>query len=89
MHRTQLLLPRDLHQRAAEAAKARHTSLGGLVREALADYLARSGTVRPSAQAVAEVLLAEPYMDPEPDAALSVDIDHHLYGSPRRSKQRR
>ncbi len=87
MHRTQLLLPRDLHRRAAEAARARHVSLGGLVREALAEYLARSGTARPSAQAVADVLLAEPFMNREPDSQLSVDIDHYLYGSPRRSKQ--
>ena len=35
MHRTQLLLPPDLHRRAAQAAKARRMSLGHLVREAL------------------------------------------------------
>jgi hypothetical protein len=89
MHRTQLLLPRDLHRRAAEAAKARRMSLGNLVREALAEYLARSGSVRPSAEAVERVLLSDPFIDPDPDPALSIDVDHYLYGAPRRSKRRR
>src|ERR1041384_1805678 len=43
MHRTQLLLPRDLHRRAADAARARRMSLGNLVRAALAAYPARAG----------------------------------------------
>jgi hypothetical protein len=89
MHRTQLLLPRELHRRAAEAARARRMSLGHLVREALADYLARSGGVEPTAEAVEEILLGEPFDDPEPDPGLSVDVDHYLYGSPRRSRRRR
>ena len=89
MHRTQLLLPRDLHRRAAEAARARRTSLGNLVREALNEYLARTGGVEPSAEAVDEVLLSEPFDDPEPDPKLSIDADHYLYGAPRRSRRRR
>jgi hypothetical protein len=35
------------------------------------------------------VLLAEPFVDPAPDPALSVDVDHHLYGAARRSRKRR
>jgi hypothetical protein len=89
MHRTQLLLPRDLHRRATEAARARRTSLGNLVREALAEYLARTGGVEPSREAVDEILLAAPYDDPAPDPRLSVDADHYLYGAPRRSRRRR
>ena len=89
MHRTQLLLPRDLHRRAAQAAQARRMSLGNLVREALSEYLARSGGVEPSADAVEEVLLAEPFDDPKPDPRLSIDVDHYLYGAPRRSRRRR
>ncbi|MBI2017241.1 MAG: hypothetical protein HYS77_17160 [Candidatus Rokubacteria bacterium] len=89
MHRTQLLLPRDLHRRAAEAASARRMSLGGLVREALGDYLARSGSVQPSAEAIDEVLLAEPFDDPDPDPELSSNVDHYLYGAPRRPRRRR
>lgn len=89
MHRTQLLLPRDLHRRAAEVARSRQTSLGNLVREALSEYLARTGGVEPSAEAVDEILLAEPFDDPEPDTRLSTDIDHYLYGAPRRSRRRR
>ena len=89
MHRTQLLLPRDLHRRAAEAASARLMSLGGLVREALGDYLARSGSVQPSAEAIDEVLLAEPFDDPDPDPELSSNVDHYLYGAPRRPRRRR
>jgi hypothetical protein len=89
MHRTQLLLPRDLHRRATEVARARRTSLGNLVREALTEYLARTGGVEPSAEAVDEILLGEPFDDPQPDARLSVDVDHYLYGAPRRVRRRR
>jgi len=39
-------------------------SLGNLVREALGEYLARSGGVQPSTDAIDEVLLAEPFDDP-------------------------
>lgn len=89
MHRTQLLLPADLHRRAAEAARARRTSLGHLVREALAEYLARSGGVEPTGEAVEEILLGEPFEDPRPEPRLSSDVDHYLYGTPRRSRRRR
>lgn len=89
MHRTQLLLPRELHQRAAEAARARRVSLGSLVRDALVDYLARTGDGRPSDAALDDLLLARPYDDPTPDASLSLDADHYLYGTPRRSRRRR
>src|SRR5262249_56908807 len=84
MHRTQLLLPAHLHRRAAEAARARGMSLGHLVREALGDYLARSGSVEPGADAVDEILLGPPFDDPDPDPALSTDVDHYLYGAPRK-----
>jgi hypothetical protein len=89
MHRTQLLIPRELHRRAAEAARARRMSLGSLVRDALTDYLVRTGDGCPSDEAVDEILLAEPYDDPTPDASLSLDADHYLYGAPRRSRKRR
>lgn len=89
MQRTQLLLPADLHRRAAEAARARRMSLGNLVREALREYLARPGGAEPSAEAVDQVLLAEPFEDPDPDPELSTDVDHYLYGAPRRSRRRR
>jgi hypothetical protein len=89
MRRTQLLLPPDLHRRAADAARARRLSLGSLVREALADYLARTGTAQPLPDAVREVLLVEAFDDPSPDPGLSVDVDAYLYGAPRRSGRRR
>jgi hypothetical protein len=89
MHRTQLLLPPDLHRRAARAARARRISLGNLVREALAEYPARLGGAQPPPGAIKEVLLAKPFDDSTPDPTLSVDVDHYLYGVPRRSKRRR
>jgi len=89
MRRTQLLLPPDLHRRAAEAARARSLSLGSLVREALAEYLSRTGTAQPTPEAVRKVLLAEPFEDPDPDPNLSVDVDFYLYGVSRRSGHRR
>ena len=88
MHRTQLLLPRDLHRRAADAARARQTSLGNLVREALSEYLARTGGVEPAVEAVEEILLGKPFDDPEPDPRLSADVDHYLYGAPRRARRK-
>jgi hypothetical protein len=87
MHRTQLLLPPDLHRRAASLARARGTSLGNLVREALGEYLARVGGVQPSPDAVDEVLLAPPFEDPDPDPELSLNVDHYLYGAPRRTRR--
>ena len=64
-------------------------SLGNLVREALSEYLARAGGVEPAADSVEEVLLQKPFDDPKPDPQLSIDVDHYLYGSPRRSRRRR
>ncbi len=89
MHRTQLLLPPELHRRAAAVARARRMSLGHLVREALGEYLARAGDVQPFPEAVEEVLLSEPFDDPDPDPQLSKDVDHYLYGAPRRSRRRK
>ena len=87
MRRTQILLPEDVHRRATEAARARGTSLGALVREALEERLARAGA---SADPIEELLLADPFdADPHPDPHLSVDVDHHLYGAPRRGKRSR
>jgi hypothetical protein len=64
-------------------------SLGSFVREALQEHLARSGGVDPVEEAVDDILLAEPFDDPDPDPHLSADVDHYLYGSPRRSRRRR
>jgi hypothetical protein len=89
MHRTQLLLPRDLHQQASQAAHARRISLGSLVREALAEYLARTGSTQPSATAIDDVLLTDPFDDPTPDPSLSENVDHYLYGASRRRSKRR
>jgi hypothetical protein len=86
MHRTQLLLPLDLHRRAAQAARARRISLGHLVREALGEYLARARGIQPAGDAIDEVLLAEPFDDPDPDPGLSLNVDHYLYGAPRRGR---
>ena len=85
----QLVLPPDLHRRAAQAARARRISLGSLVREVLAEYLARSGSAQPAPRATEDVLLAEPFDDPAPDPTLSVNVDHYLYGTLRRSRRRR
>ena len=87
MHRTQILLDRDVHRRAASAARARGTSLGGLVREALVEYLQRVANDA-SCDAVERELLADPFDDPAPDPNLSADVDHYLYGAPRRSRRR-
>lgn len=59
------------------------------MREALAEYLARSGSAQPAPGAIKEILLAEPFDDPTPDPGLSVDVDHYLYGARRRSRRRR
>jgi hypothetical protein len=62
-------------------------SVGHLVREALTDYLARSGEVQSSPEAIDEVLLAAPFDDPHLDPELSVNVDHYLYGAARRSRR--
>ena len=81
MHRTQLLVPEDLHLRAKRLAREEGISLGALAREALAAYVASHGAWR-----AADPLLDQPYDDPRPDPALSEDADHHLYGAERRSR---
>ena len=83
------MLPPDLHRRAAQVARARRMSLGHLVREALGEYLTRAGGVQPSPEAIDEVLLAPPFDDPDPDPELSTNVDHYLYGAPRRTRRRR
>ncbi|MGH7267829.1 MAG: hypothetical protein ACREMB_23685 [Candidatus Rokuibacteriota bacterium] len=64
-------------------------SLGHLVREVLREYLTRSGSAQPTEEAVETVLFGEPFDDPDPDPRLSADVDHYLYGAPRRSSRRR
>lgn len=64
-------------------------SLGSLVREALGEYLTRTGGVHASPEAVDVVLLAEPFDDPDPDRELSTNVDHYLYGARRRTRRRR
>jgi hypothetical protein len=88
MRRTQLLLPPDLHRRATEAARARRLSLGSLIREALVEYLARTGTAQATPEAVREVLLSQAFQDPHPDLRLSADVDFYLHGAARRSRRR-
>jgi hypothetical protein len=53
------------------------------------EHLARSAAARPSDEAIEEILLADPYDDPEPDRELSVNVDHYLYGARRQSRRRR
>jgi len=55
----------------------------------LREYLARSSGVHPTAEAIDEVLLRDPFDDPRPDPDLSVNVDHYLYGAARRSRRRR
>lgn len=89
MHRTQLLLPPHLHREAAAAARARGLSLGGLVRDALTEYLARPGAGLPDDAALDEILLAPPADGTADDASVSVDHDHYLYGAPRKTRPAR
>jgi hypothetical protein len=48
MHRTTVMLPRELHDRASRRARQRRISLGELIREALAAALRESDQVRES-----------------------------------------
>lgn len=57
-HRTQLLLDDDLHRRLRESAEQRGISMGALIREAIAEKLARVQDAR--AQAFERLLAAEP-----------------------------
>jgi len=62
---------------------------GRLRNEALREYLARSGATKPTADAIEELLLRNPFEDPDPDRRLSVDVEKHLYLAPRRRRRRR
>ena len=88
MNRTQILLEPELHRRALAAARARRVSLGALVRRALADHLDRLSR-ESEEDPVLAALTADPYDDPRPDRWLARDVDHYLYGAPRRTRRRR
>jgi hypothetical protein len=85
MHRTQILLGEALYRRAVGVARARKSSLGALVREGLELRLAREAEGDP----VFERLTRAPFDDPAPDPRLSIDVDHALYGAPRRTQRPR
>jgi hypothetical protein len=85
MHRTQVLLEPELYRRAVRLARARKSSLGELVREALQAKLA----AEEAGDAVFDRLTRDPYDDPAPDPLLALDVDHYLYGAPRRGRARR
>src|SRR5437867_10170172 len=87
--RTQILLPPDLHRRASDIARERGSSLGEVVRESLAQYLTRQDRRDPRRDPVLDLLLRDPFDDPRPVRDLSLDVDYHLYGAPRRSRARR
>lgn len=57
-HRTQLLLDDDLHRRLRASAEQRGISMGALIREAIAEKLARVQDER--AEAFRQLLAAEP-----------------------------
>jgi hypothetical protein len=84
MHRTQILLEPRLYREAMRLARARDASLGEIVREALEAKL-----VSEADDPVLERLTRDPYDDRKPDKHLSVDVDHYLYGAPRRSRAKR
>jgi hypothetical protein len=88
MHRTQILLEPQLYRRALEEARVRDLSLGEIVRTALRGYLdARVASAHGGA--VEALLLENPFDgDDEPDPHLSEDVDHYLYGAPRKSASR-
>jgi predicted DNA-binding ribbon-helix-helix protein len=76
--RTQIYLPRRLHQSLRKAAKARRVSMAQLIREAAEEALRRPETLQedPLADLVGVI------RDAPPDLAEA--HDHYLYGSPRR-----
>ncbi len=82
MHRTQVLLDTDLYEAAVRLARARSSSLGELVREALRTHLERS-----ACDPVVDRLTNHPFDDRTSEKDLAVDVDHFLYGSPRRSRR--
>jgi succinate dehydrogenase flavin-adding protein (antitoxin of CptAB toxin-antitoxin module) len=57
-HRTQLLLDDEMHRRLRESAEQRGISMGALIREAVAEKLARAKDDR--AEAFSRLLEAEP-----------------------------
>jgi hypothetical protein len=98
MWRTQVLLPHVLRERVAEYGRTTGQSQGEIVRQALTQLLDRpqaraastSGakSTRAARDEVVSLLVDEPFDDPQPDAHLARDADHHLYGALRRSRKR-
>lgn len=76
MHRTTILLPKDLQRRAARRARELGLSLGALVRRLLEEALRRPGS-----ESGPDALLADDVVfdGPAPQDA-SEHHDEHLYG---------
>jgi len=79
MHRTTLLLPEDLHRRAAKVARQRGMTLGLLIRQCLAREIALDQ----------QDLIADPFWSEPPTFRsgrkdLSTRHDDELYGPTRK-----
>jgi len=76
MHRTTIMLPEALKARAERRARGLGTSLAGLIRQALEEYLSRHP---PEASADALFAFDAVYDGPVP-ADTSSEHDRYLYG---------
>jgi hypothetical protein len=79
MHRTTIMLPGELKAKAARYARKMKLSLGDVIRQSLADWLAL-----PNHRPAKDPLLAdEAVFDGPGEDDLSSDHDRYLYGEER------
>ena len=77
MHRTTIMLPEDLKEKAQQRADSRGISLGELVRECLSDRLALEAETR----RLADPVFSAPAWEGEAPRDLGDEHDRYLYGS--------
>ena len=80
MHRTTIMLPRNLKERAAREARERGVSLGELIRESLSAFLRRDPEATTEDPLIADCAVFD---GPVP-ADTSEDHDDQLYGPAKR-----
>jgi hypothetical protein len=78
MHRTTLMIPEDLKERAAKQAQERGVSLGELVREALRECVERAEVKR--SRASDPIFYDDAVFDGDSALDLAARHDEHLYG---------
>jgi len=83
MIRTQIYIPNNVHSQLLRLAKASSSSMAEITRQFIENGLKTSKNIDRSGKAVMRRLLAMNITDGPKD--LSVNLDHYIYGGPKKT----